>query len=240
MKKSIFKLIPLLIFLYPNLYRLSAQKKADNNYYIWHDNIVGERNLDIYKGKVFIPKFVSKEKERQFFQQGNHSKTHIVYDGQSYYNLAIRYDLLNDQVLLYCKTGLWNGWIVLASDKIERLSMDAVPFTHLNDFENSQIKSGFYKEVSTDGKIKLYEKLSKAVRKRIIDRKTYYEFKDSKSLFLIKNNEDYTLIENIRDLIFLFPTFKKQILDNYNKKVHKANESNSFKNSVEQLNQLIK
>jgi hypothetical protein len=149
--------------------------------------------------------------ETKFFGSPDFLKGSVIYDGKPYYDLDLKYDVFEDDVLLKLEDRLGGFTLKLFKDKISAFTIDGHAFTKVSDTTSEIGNTGFYEVVIDNDQFKLFTKHSKRdiVRK---DRKTrYYEFIDLKKQQLLFYNGAHYVIRRKKDLIELFPQLKKEI-----------------------------
>jgi len=194
-----------------------GQKKADTDtraYYDWFDGQTGVRNKQIYNGAAYVEKYRTINEKYKFFTSSEFLNGSVVFDGQPFYELRLKYDLYEDQLLLNSK-GAIGTVIKLNSDKVSSFTIGFHKFINPQQKNQSAAEvSGFYEVLLKTSYFTLLKKNRKALLKKIKGDLVYYEFKKDDENFLFYKNAYYTLNKK-RDLLRLFPEFKKNINSYY-------------------------
>jgi len=245
--KKLFFLL-LLVFLKPNLYELHAQLNlASKNHYIWFDEIVGNGNLAIYNGTIFEEKFKAPENNHRFLLDDTYHLGNLIYDNQPYYNIYLKYDIHEDQVIakLAYKTNFL--FIKLIKEKITSFEIDnsntAIFNTQLS-FISSETKpkvsekkfTGFYQVLHQFDEILLLKKNFKKRGEIILNNFVYSNFLD-KGYFVILRNNNYFEVNSKYDFINIFPNQKKYISIFYrrNRKLLRTDKDQFYTNLMKDL-----
>ena len=76
-------------------------KNQEKESYLWFDEVLGPENVNLYNGLNYIEKYKTKNGNHKFFNSENTlPNSLIIYEGQPYYNVKIKYDSFEDQVLV--------------------------------------------------------------------------------------------------------------------------------------------
>lgn len=243
MKKGHPKRIIILFFLFKVFFFYCQTHSNEKDYYKWFDEIIGYENTGLYDGLEYKKDYRTINKNHNYFITNKFLTGNIIYDGQSYYDIKIKYNIYNDELIV--KLPIQSGYsiIKLISEKVERFSINNHQFIRLSENNNSSsIKniSGFY-EITFQSKFLFFLKKYKKSKKKQLEKKFIYsEFKDNNEYFLYYNNEYYK-IKSKKDLIKLFPKQKKDIntFYNTNRISLKSNSDIFMKRLMKHLNSLI-
>lgn len=127
----------------------------------------------------------------------------LYYDGVSYHNVPLLYDLSTDNVI----TEMPNGTAIqLVKIKIDTFRIDHHVFIHMND---PALKPGFYDQLWL-GPVNLYARREKNYTEFVEDRKLRRKFLERTTYFLQKN-ELYFTIKSRKGLIRLLDDQKREI-----------------------------
>ncbi len=197
----------------------SQQNVSQENYYNWFDNQVGIENTDLYNGIRYKELYRVKNGKHKFFQSSNFIKGKIVYKNQTYYNIELKYDLFEDQVLINLQTRSGNSIFQLIKEFVESFTLSNKKFVNLSEHKvhnSSTSIQGFYQISYHGADIIIYKKHSKYRIKHYEKKIIFSEFKN-KDTYYIYNEGSYYLIDSKSDLTKLFPNHKKTINSFYNK-----------------------
>lgn len=207
------------IFFFINTVSIHSQTNSSNKgTYDWFDNKIGDENTGIYNGIIYKEKFRTLNNNHKFFLTSQFSKGNIIYNGQPYYNIEMKYDIYEDLLIVKLPNHSEYFIVQLINDKIDEFSINNNKFLKISGkhevFFNETI-SGFY-EISFQSKdLNLFKKHIKSRKERIVGNFVYSKFKDE-SEHIIFFNDRYYKINSKKYLIKLFPNLKKNIDNFYN------------------------
>jgi hypothetical protein len=223
MKKSI-KLVASIIYLFvfftTNLF---GQTSSENEkYYIWFDQIVGIENTSLFNGLRYQEEFRTLNNNHKFFSTSEFIKGTIVYDGQHYYDVDMKYDLYEDQVIVNLEGQSGNSIIQLNDDRIEKFTLNGITF--LQVATNSEDTDGFYAILTENNDIVSYKRYRKSQKKYIQNKNIYYEF-SAYNEYMVSAPSGIFPIKSKSDFIKVFPEYKNEI-NNFYRKNKKLIDSN--------------
>lgn len=139
----------------------------------------------LYNGKMHHPHPKFKDGEHTSFINDHYTQGTIVYDGLTYKDLSVMYDLVRDQLLLLNKDS--SGGIVVQPDHVDFFSLHNHNFVNIKPGTASKNVAPGYYDLLYNGQIsllvrrvkKVTEKVSQYVEKVVEQTTTYYLFKDS-------------------------------------------------------------
>jgi hypothetical protein len=159
------KKIILLLLLYTiNSFSQTSEKDA----LIWFDSIIGKKNLDINVGIRYIEKFRTLKENSQFLIDDKFYASSINYDGQTYTNVPLKYDIYKDEVIFKIESYHENYSTILDKTKIESFITDEKLFINID------AEHGFNEKLFSESNYVIYKKNSKRVIKSI-KRDFYYD-----------------------------------------------------------------
>tara|TARA_R110000823_G_scaffold315370_1_gene447236 strand:+ start:128318 stop:129127 length:810 start_codon:yes stop_codon:yes gene_type:complete len=206
------KLCLLPLILLSNLY-VTAQGLDTEKQYNWFDNTIGVENTGLYNGVAYIDIEKAKGTFKKFLYHNGFQSGSIDYDGQTYYDITLKYDVFNDKVILQLIGE--NGTTILQPFKelINSFSIKNRTFKNIvnKTTENGDAFSGFYEEILETSQLAVLKKHRKKRLKRIRRKKLSYQYKPIKSYYFLLYQGNYYSVKNKRDFIKLFPDFKEEI-----------------------------
>ena len=201
MKKiTLFFLLHATTFLSQN----ATKKEAS----IWLDSIVGQHNLPINNGVIYIEQYRTLKGNHHFLIDNNFHNGDIVYDEQTYYNVPIKYDVFEDNIIVKISSVNENFPLLLEKEKISQFFLNGNHFMKLKDF-------GFSRKLLQKEDFILYKKYYKERISKTSTKFSYNKFKPDNKYF-IYHNGSYTIIKNKKYWMQLFPN-KKDIIRSYYK-----------------------
>ncbi len=234
----------LVSFLIINTFSLQSQTNSDRiNNYNWFDSKIGIENTGIYNGIIYKEKFRTENGNHKYYLTSQFINGNIIYNGQPYYNVEMKYDIYEDNLIIKLHDESEYSIIQLINDKVDEFSINNHKFLKISEkhenFFNEAI-SGFY-EISYQSKhLKLLKKHIKSRKERIVGNFVYSQFKDESEYFIFFN-DGYYKINSKKYLIKLFPELKKNINNfyNFNKPLHKLDQDTFMTNLIEHIGSLI-
>ncbi len=195
-----------------------GQAQIDQHeHYNWFDELVGIENTGLYKGIVYTEKYRTINEHTKFYFSPNFLPGSVVYDGQSYFNIEMKYDVFEGDILVRVQNRLGGTTLLLIRDKIDGFTINDLDFIKIDDKDSEENNiTGFYEVALKNSKFTFYQKHIKNRFKRK-DRSTiYYEFKNATNEYLLFYNNKYHVIKNRKDVSKLFPSLKKDLDTFYN------------------------
>ncbi len=190
--------------------------KADKStYYTWFDQFIGIENTGLYNGIQYVEKYASIRKQHQFFQSRDFVKGSITYNGQSYYNVSLKYNVYEDTVLIRLLDKFGGGILQLNNEGVSNFVIDKHTFVNLYADKKGLKEGGFYETLVENELFSFYKKNRKIKKELFKEDRIIYDFPDKQSYSLFYNNA-YHSINSKGDLSTIFPELKKQINEFYN------------------------
>ncbi|BFP42794.1 hypothetical protein FGF1_36390 [Flavobacteriaceae bacterium GF1] len=185
-------------------------------FYNWFDTRIGIENSGLYKGTVYTDNFTVINEKHQFFNSPGLELGSVTFDGQTYYDQKIKYDLFND-ALLITPTDQTNALlIVLERTRTEGFSINGHPFIKVDkNVEASSGALGFCEIVFKKGTSMLLKKYRKVKVDKRETRTVYQEFEQRVNFFVWHANTLYP-VDSKREWMLAFPNHKEAI-KNYHK-----------------------
>lgn len=209
----------LLIFLSVNISNsqsISSLKKD----YLWFDKQIGIENTTLFNGLRYEEKFRVIDGNHKFYLSSEFLTGDIVYDGQPFYDIKMKYDLFEDQLIINLITNSGNNNIIkLLNTKLDGFTLKGKEFIKLHHSKignSNEELNGIFEILSKNPKLILYKKNKKIAKKNINKEFLYYTFKNDNQYYCF-TNENYYLIDSKKDWIRIFPEQKKEIQSFYNK-----------------------
>jgi len=202
-------LLLLLLFSFPDKTHGQESMRLYNTYF---DQTIGIQNTGLYQGQIHIEKYRTINEKTQFFKSRKFLNGSVNFEGQEYYDLDLKYDVYEDQVLLKLVSSAGGGTLKLWTDGLDSFVIDGHKFIKITPKETSGLNLyGFY-EVSMSGTyLTLFTKFTKKSFQRKDRSSIYYEFVPGKSEYVLYYEGGYHLIESKKDVVSLFPNQKKEI-----------------------------
>ncbi len=185
----------------------------EKNNYKWFDDNVGIENTGLFNGLRYKEEYRTLDGSHKFYLSPNYINGNIVYDGQAYYDIKMKYDLFEDEIIVNLTANSGNSILQLLIDKIDTFSINENNFIKLYDnsiINSSEIITGIYQIIYQNSNLVCYKKNKKIAKKNLTKKNIHYSFKSEDSYYLYLNN-DFFLVSSKRDFTKIFPDYKKEI-----------------------------
>jgi hypothetical protein len=185
--------------------------------YLWFDEQIGIENTGLFNGLRYEEKYRMENGNHKFYKIFEFVIGDIKYDGQPYYNIKMKYDLLEDQIIVNLFTNTGDNIFKLLSSKLNSFTINDSEFIKLSNTivnSNEEIK-GIFQILFKDPGLILYKKNKKKAKKIIAKDYLYYKFKNDDQYYCYVDEKFY-LINSKKDWIKIFPKQKKVIQSFYN------------------------
>ncbi|MBD3583305.1 hypothetical protein [Flavobacterium selenitireducens] len=191
-----------------------SQKAAD--IYNAYDAATGLENLNINNGRAYPNPYKVKNGNHQFYDRDDYVSGSVVYNGQPYFDVSLRYDIYHDILVLRPKNISNNIGTILEKNFVDSFAIGSATFVNLGNLTaKPDFVSGYYEKV--EGKsFTLYAKHHKFRRERHDGSVTYEEFSQDPN-FIVERNGTFSKANSKNDVIALFPDQKQRIRDFYQK-----------------------
>lgn len=217
----------LLLFFYSiNFFSQTHEKEA----LVWFDNIIEQKNLDINIGKRYIEKYRSLEGNYHFLFNNLFNKSTIEYDNQTYYNIPVKYDILDQNVIVNIPSELENYSLILNNSKIKSFVLQNKLFVNLKDH-------GFNEKLYANNKAILFKKYS-SYASTFIHKNDYFNKFNLNTKYLISLEGKFYSANSKKELKKIFLS-KKGIINSYfskNKKKYRDSKDDFLIELLKQLN----
>lgn len=219
-------------------YSVLAQTQSHNenaDYDKLYKYVTDEYGFDqVLVNGIFYEDKYWKKTGHEFFQEDRLYKGNLRYRGKEYKGIEMKYDICNQQLLLYLKYNDKTVTVVPSNDFISAFSLGDKIFKKFN-FRG---EPGFYQVVFDAEKLGCLYSWSKQIHETSDGgniRSYYYEFSDSKKKNYLKINGSYETYENNRTFTELFPREIKVMVKQY----IKSNHINVAKSNDEKMTKLL-
>lgn len=243
------KVVALLILLTTTAFKSFSQTNSEISLYTKSDSIIGKKNLEINNGPRQINYYRTLDKSHSYYSTDNFTLGNIFYNKQYYYNIELKYDVNNDQLVIKPMDEYNYLGIILSKEKTAFFTINKRKFVNLN-YGNPSLPeyiNGYYEEIIIGDTLLFYIKNLKT-RKKIIDNKqlsdvaeqvTYDEFTDKNTYYIKLKNTFYT-INSKKEIITIFPEKKKEIKEYYSKnsELEQSNKELFLENILKHINPL--
>ena len=220
--------------------KMPMQNYSEDLLYSWFDNIIGIAQLGIHEGEVYQENHRVKSKRSKFFPSADFSSGTVQFNGQIYFNLNLKYNVYDDELLLLVENALGGNILKLNKSGVENFAIQGHRFKYLDDmFKDSEIPPGFY-EITMEGPFfSLLIKHRKLATQQLESNLVFYEFEDLDKLCILQYRNKYELLNDISDLTKLFPKHKEALAQYYKDQKRKSSFDTSLYVTLRYLETLI-
>jgi hypothetical protein len=222
-----------------NLY---GQTNSETSLYNWFDNTVGKENLGAHNGSLHINPYRTVDKNNHCYIYEEFNKGDISYDGQSYYDVNLKYDVYKDALIIKPHETSDYMSVNLIQEKTDSFSINGKNFVNLSHSKSAlpEFIKGYYEEIPIGNKIIFYIKHHKDRREIIKDVTVYNEFEEKNEFFLNYENTFYK-VNTKKEIVKIFPKYKNKIDDFYseNKDMEKSNKNKFTENLMKFISNFI-
>lgn len=179
--------------------------------YVWFDNAIGVENSGLYIGKEYTENYKFKNGKHKFFEFNGFQKGDVLYDGQPYYDVLLKLDVYENELLVKLPVEKGIAAFTLIKDEVAHFTIGNNKFIKISENLEKEGSSSLYHEVLLETINFTFLKKYSADKKTIKEgRWSYVEFLKKDSHALLHKGEYYP-IRNKRDILRIFPHYKKQL-----------------------------
>ncbi|MCX2838922.1 hypothetical protein OQ279_12275 [Salinimicrobium sp. MT39] len=209
MKKNFRQFLSLLL-LYP---ATSFSQTAVEPVYELFDSVIHIQNTDLANGIEYVEQHIIRSDDHKYFQTMEYLNGNVIYDGQPYSNLDLRYNIFDDLLLTRIPTAGGATLIQLHKENVQVFNIDGHSFIALKG--TSDEKPQFYEILLEGNDILLLKKHRKKIKKHLDQNFTYFEFKEDTPEYFVSINGNPEEIDSQRSVRKLFPNKEEQIQNFY-------------------------
>lgn len=207
-----------------------------------YDSFLPHKNKDIFNGFEYVDLYRSRyEYNHKFYGVSYFLSGDLLYEGRPFFSLKMKYNILDDLLLLNYLS-FESNYLCLLSERVDEFTIDKAKFIRLprnKDLEPFYL-NGFFKVIySNESDLAVYVKYQKKKYNIVEDRRIYYGFSEKKT-FVLSYKENYFTINSKKDIIKLFLDYKNTIRDFYGKNnvLFKHDEDEFYKNLFIRIDKL--
>ena len=166
------------------------------------DAVVGQHNLGINVGIKYSEKYKTFNRNHHFLFADKFQKGAVKYNNQMYYNVLMKYDTYEDNLILKINSKTEDFPIIL--------NRELISFFKMNNKTFYNIKQGFYEILYQSNNIALIKKHFSEKNELKKNSLIYPNFTHEETLLILKNNE-FISVRKKKYFHKIFPTKKKLI-----------------------------
>lgn len=224
-----------LLLLLCNCFLLTSQTLVNEvDGYLWFDSMVDAKNTNLHNGVIEVEKFRMAKGKHKFYHSRDFQLGTLLYEGQPYHFVQLKYDLYEDVVLIYEANTLR-----LENDKIDSFFIGDIAFVKLRPSGTHNLNmEGFFELLIDTPEYKFYKKHRKIKLDRIRNGLIYHDFKVDDRYFVLHQDEYYS-IETKNDIIDIFPKYEKQLKKHSKKSSGTSTKEGLLLFLLERVNELV-
>lgn len=186
------------------------QNKNETEYYNWFDENLGSENSLLFNGTRPSENTKSNDGSHKYYLSPAYIPGNIVYSDQPFFNIPLKYDIYEDEIIINLTSGTKSSIIKLIKANVQRFTLQNKQFIQLEDRDQKLIVNGFYEVLFESPERSLYKKHHKTKKERIVQKEVYTDFKEE-DLYLMQRLGKYHTISNKNDLIKIMPEQRSTI-----------------------------
>ncbi len=212
---------------------------AKKEYFEVYDSVDLNQNNNIFNGLEYTDKYISLSVENhKFYGAFDYNEGFIKYNGQPYFDVKMKYDLLNDLIIIeYVNKKV--SQLSLNSSMVEQFRLNGGEFFNIpeNEVIKPFYKNGFFKLCYQDNNFSFYLKRIKDKVKKIYNKKVRYVFKEHEYYVLFYKDRCFK-IDKIKDVLSAIPEYDNEVRTFYksNKRLYNNNFYEFMKKLLNNLN----
>jgi len=170
---------------------------------LWFDDVVSQQNLPINQGIKYSEKYKTFNRNHHFLFADKFQKGDLKYNNQMYYNISMKYDTYEDNLILKISSKKENFPIILNRELISFFKINNKTFYNIN-------LAGFYEILYKSENISLIKKYFSKKNQLKNNSFIYPNFTHEETLLILKNNK-FQSIKKKKYFHKIFPNKKKLI-----------------------------
>ncbi len=220
---------------------VSSFAQSSQAIYNWFDAKVGIENIGLSNGIEYIEFEKGSNGFTKFLYPDNVSNGFVRYDGQTYYDVALKYDVYDDKVIVNIGENSGKKVFEIFAAKVDSFGIDDRKFIQRKTLVGKdEVNIDGFAELLVDTKnLRLFKKLHKSKSSKIKNREVLFEYKFiTPDYYLLYENSLYE-VKRKQDFIEIFPQFKTELkelkIDKERKKNNRDIEVITFTNKINSL-----
>ena len=210
------KIIAVLASLY-SLSLFSQHQPANQKLFTLFDQTIGIQNTDLSYGTLYLDKYRVTKENHPFLDENKFQKGKVNYQLQTYYEVLLKYELVDDQLILNFSNNYENRSIILEKGMLSSFSIGSKNFI-------KDTTLGYLEVLHASKAISILKKNQKNKKKKLNEAYVYYKFLPEHSYYLNFKGKLHP-INKKKDLLKILPNQKELINSIYKsqKKLLKQN-----------------
>jgi hypothetical protein len=203
-------IVLLLICIVPKIFYGQVERVSVSPY-VWFDRMIGQTNSGIFKGVTYFNEYRVLNERHQFFSTSDFVMGSVVYRGQPFFGIPLKYDVYGDRLLVQNSTLANTPVMIFDQGAIASFSIGEHNFRQIHAVSVMGTElSGYLEVLLKNESLSLYKKHTKKPLKRTDEQVVYYEFKNGHAYYLYYGDR-YHKLKKANQLNSIFPSFRKEI-----------------------------
>ncbi len=190
---------------------MAQLQEEEQSYYNWFDGITGVENSNLYEGTLTVENYALEKGSHRFFKSPNYLVGSIVYDDQAYFNISMKYDIYEDELLLGLRSDSGIKLLQLVKDRVKEFAIDGHRFRSMGCEMDEQAKGfGFYEVLNENASFSFLKKHYKEKFSKYGKNRVFHKFADKTKYFLLYGGRCYP-IRTKKDVLKIFPQYRSEL-----------------------------
>jgi len=194
------------LFLHITQVSLAQASQEEKNLYAWFDKQVGVENTRLLNGVEYVEKYRTVNEKNSFFLSGVPITASVLYDGEWFHGVQIKYNVYEDILLAQVESNLGINILQLRKENLERFEFDQFKFRNIN--VAGSIFNGINEVLLENEKFLLLKKHALKFTEKTDQPIKYYEFISRGIKYGYTYNDEYYEFNSRRELTSRFPELK--------------------------------
>nr|WP_299389278.1 hypothetical protein [Allomuricauda sp.] len=191
---------------------LAQTNTEDREYYTWFDGVTGPENANLFEGTLNIEKYAALEGSHKFYSSNDYLKGYITYDGETYFDVDLKYDIYEDQLLLPLRSESTVLLLQLVKHRVDGFGIDGHDFVRLQSNTATDHSGEFYEILLEQSHFTLYKRHKKVGYPNYQKNFIRYKFVSKDEYVLVYGDQQHW-VKNKKDVLKVFKEHKLVVKD---------------------------
>ena len=201
---------------------LAQATQEEKDLYSWFDKQLGVENTRLLNGVEYVERHRTVNEKNSFFLSGAPISGSILYDGQWFHGVQIKYNVYENVLIAQVQSNLGTNILQLRNENLKRFEFDQFRFINLD--APGSVFNGINEVLLENPKITLLKKHSLKLSEKTDQPVKYFEFLPRNIRYGYAYKNEYHEINSRRELVSKFPELKELITEFF------KNNKNLYKN----------
>ena len=195
-------------------YGYGQDANHESSLLIKYDQMLGPEKTSLYKGILYTQKYRMQEDNHMFFKSYHTLIGALTYDHQPYYRQKIKYDIVQDQIIITLKNSLnRDNVLIINKSKVSSMIIDRHRFVRTDAYmpKTDTYKINSFLEILLESNdITFLKSHKKSIRETIKNRSILRKFVIRTAYFLHVDNTFYR-IKSRKHILKIFREYKSEL-----------------------------